>query len=261
MTSAKAMLTLLGVALLLFGCQMNSRRGDADLEAPYAKRQVWAVAPLANESGRLQVNGARVADHLTRQLEQADGLDVVAVNRVLAAMESLDMSAVRKPADAVKLRQALGVDALVVGTVTAYDPYDPPKLGLAVELYTGRDRPRARLDIRELTRAGTDQTVQPPPAVDPTKPVSVVSGFYDAADPDVRRKLKRYGSQRGAEAPAEGDLLQRIRGEEDPENWRLYRLSMDLYTEFVSHVVSERLLAAERSRLQPRATTATHPAS
>ncbi len=241
--SLLALSLLLSVSLLaLPGCGTWGH-DDSSLTAPYGERQVWAVAPLANESGTLQVDGARVADHLTQQLERAKGLDVVAVNRVLAAMESLGMAEVTSPDQAMKLRRTLGVDALLVGTVTAYDPYDPPKLGLAVELYTGPRRPCASLEIRELTHAATDTSAQPP-AVDPLKPVSVVSGFYDAADPNVRQLMEQYAKERGSEAHAE-------------ENWRLYRISMDLYTEFVAYVVSDRLLAAERQRLQPVPATET----
>jgi len=240
MTSVKAMLTLKAgllsvvIVALLSGCAYM-RRGE-DPGAPYAARQVWAVAPLLNESGTTRVDTARIADHLTQQLENVRGIDAVAVNRVLAAMESLEMRGVTSTSQARALRQALGVDGIVVGTVTAYDPYDPPKLGLSIELYLGERGPTApSVDVRGLTRAATDQTQQPQP-IDPDKPASVISAYFDAADPAVHERLIDYAEDRGN---ATGDA----------EQWQRYRISMDLYTEFVSHVVSERLLKAERQRL------------
>lgn len=213
----------------------------ARLVAPYDTRQVWAVAPLRNESGSLQVDGVVVADHLARQLERAAGIDVIPVNRVLTAMEALRMPAVASPKDALKLRRTLGVDALVVGTVSAYDPYDPPKLGLAVELYTAPRRQGGEtFNLRELTRAPTDTLSHAPtPTAKPGQPITVLSGYYDAADPATRTHLQRYAAARGPEGigPTAGD-------------WRRFRISMDLYTEFVSYRVSSRLLDAEDRRLE-----------
>ena len=243
MTSAKVMLsvaTLMG-CLVMSGCSLFQGDKAPPLEAPYADTQTWAVAPLRNESGSQQVDVLRVADHLTRQFEEAQGLSAVPVNRVIAAMESLELPELTNPEEAALLRETLGVDALVVGTVTAYDPYDPPELGLALELYTGPQIPRARIEIRKLTAAPTDETAQPR-EVDPGQPVTIVSGHYDAGVPRVRERLQDYGHERGAEASGDG-------------GWRRYRLSMDLYTEFVSYVAGERLLDAERQRLQPPATS------
>lgn len=244
MTSAKVMLSVatagaLMCAAALPGCHLAHRGKAPPLEAPYAEPQTWAVAPLRNESGSRQVDPARVADHLTQQLERAERLHVVPVNRVLAAMESLEMQTVASPEDAAALRELLAVDGLVVGTVTAYEPFDPPKLGLAVELYTGPQIPEPHVEIRRLTRAASDRDFEPP-AVEPNKPVSVTSGYYDAAAPEVRRRLKDYGVNRG--------------GEDGREQWRRYRLSMDLYTEFVSYLVGEQLLEAEHERLVPTST-------
>ncbi|HEX7010116.1 MAG TPA: hypothetical protein VF184_09045 [Phycisphaeraceae bacterium] len=241
MKSEQVLLGLLALAALVAGCD-RARRGEAPpLEAPYAARQVWAVAPLRNESGSLQADGVVIADHLARQLENARPIDMVPVNRVLAAMDALEMPAVASPQDAQRLRRLLEVDGLIVGTVTAYEPYDPPKLGIAVELYLSPpDEPFPVLDVRRLSSAATDQWTQPDPPPGARSPASVVSGFYDAADPGVRGALEQYARYRG------------IRGQ-GAENPHLYRMSMDLYTEFVSYLVSSRLLQAESQRLAPPA--------
>src|SRR5690606_13854728 len=43
----------------------------------------------------------------------------------------------RTPDDFQKLARFLGVDAVVVGSVTEYTPYYPPTMGLAVNWYAG----------------------------------------------------------------------------------------------------------------------------
>jgi hypothetical protein len=241
MTSEQVMLALAVVLSLFNGCT-SGRRADEQpvprLVAPYRDRQVWAVAPLRNESGSLQVDGLLMADHLARQLEKADGLDVLPVNRVIAAMEALKMPAIRSPQDVTNLRKILGADALVVGTISAYDPYDPPKLGLAVELYADPARKTGqRIDVRKLSSAATGDSTDLAEVKPAGAPATSISGFFDAADPAVRERLQRYAVERGPEPD-----------EDHPTDWRLFRMSMDLYTEFVSYTVSSRLLDAEGRR-------------
>jgi hypothetical protein len=241
MTSEQVMLALLVLLLPLWGgCGVQRDARDTPvprLVAPYAERQVWAVAPLRNESGSLHADGVRIADHLARQLERAEGIDVIPVNRVLAAMDAMRLGSVASPEDALQLRRTLGVDAIVIGTVSSYDPYDPPKLGLAVELYVDEDRDRReRVDLRGLTRAPVDEMTRLP-SLPQGQPVNAVSGLFDAADSPTRQWLERYATGRGS-------------GEARRDHWRNYRMSMDLYTEFVSYAVSWRLLNAEARRLR-----------
>jgi hypothetical protein len=62
------------------------------------------------------------------------GFEVVPVNVVERTIQDhrLDL---RGPADARRLAQILNVDAVVVGAVTDYTPYYPPRMGLQVEWY------------------------------------------------------------------------------------------------------------------------------
>jgi hypothetical protein len=213
------------------------------LVSPYAQPRVWAVAPLRNESGSLEVDGATMADRLARQLENASNLDVLPVNRVLLAMEALEMSAVATPNDARRLLAVLECDGLLIGTITSYDPYDPPRLGLAIELFEGgRASTLNAFDTRAMVSAATDDATHPY-AHGGTMPlhrqqgaVSGVSAYFDAAAADVREKLRRYAADRGGAGWHE-------------EGWHRYRISMDLYSEFVTYVMSWRLLREESRRL------------
>lgn len=240
MTSKQVMLTLAAMLLIGSGCQLPIKGRTDRLDSPYSDRQVWAVVPLRNESGSLQADGVIMADHLTRQLENVQGVDALPVNRVLAAMEAQKMPAVTSVAEALQLMRTLGVDGLVVGTITAYDPYDPPKLGITVELYVEpATQPTGEIiDVRRISRAATDELSLPEPSGQQKaqQPVNVVSGFFDASDPNVRANLEAYGKKRG---PVEDDRI----------GWHRYRISMDLYMEFVGFTVSEQLMQAESLRL------------
>jgi hypothetical protein len=247
MTSKQVMLAMAMLALLSgSGCEMFDGPTADPLVSPYPARHVWAIVPLRNESGSLQVDGAALADQLHRQLANASNLDVLPVNRVLEAMRATGLEAVTNPAQAMHLLQTLGADGLVAGTVTAYDVYDPPKVGMVLELYVSPKVEQVEaVDVRRLSNAATGTQVdalmtsiaQPHGPMGVKQPTSIVSAVLDAGDPEVRKQLERYANKRGSTP--------------DPDSWRRYRVSMDLYCEFVSYVMSWRLLDAERTRLYP----------
>ena len=261
---------LAALVLLVAAVGCASRRPvlPPPLRSPYPERRIVAVAPLRNESGSLAADAVRLADHLTRALEEVLGLDAVPVNRVLSAMDALGLGGVATPEDAHLLREALGADAIVVGTVTAYDPYDPPTLGLTLELFGGEGGGEggwggdagATLDVRALSGSGTD--VSPVDSADPDEksqtpvplPLSRVSAVLDASDGRVRAAVKRYASTRGPDDPETRrggpfSSLPGYAGGEDDASWRRYRLSMDLYSEFAAHEMVRRLMRAETLRL------------
>lgn len=230
-------LLLAAAALVLLGCQRPVVQRT--IEAPYGERQAWAVAPLSNETGSRYADGLTMADELSRVLEQVSGIDVVPLNRVLAAMDRLAMPGVDSREDALRLREALGVDALVVGTMTHYDAYDPPKLGLALDLYTGPvDGAFRSLDIRGLSWAPTyDKAgIRRDTLYRQSQPVTTVSGYFDAAGVGTKELIDDYAYGRGTTPNA---LHER----------RLYTINMNLFQQFVSHEMGSQVIWAEWQRL------------
>lgn len=203
--------------------------------------RVWAVAPFANESGVSTVDTERVADLFTQQLQQVLGVDTVPVNRVIFAMRDLGMPGISSAAEARRLLYALEVDVIVVGTVTAYDPYPPPTLGAAVQAFTRHGSvPVAGVgDLRDLVRApsGDDETamgqVDAPPAS------AQAAGLYDASNHQTLAWLRAFA--KGRSEPG------------SPFGPDIYLVSMELYTQFVSYRLIHDLLAWEQVRQQPLA--------
>jgi hypothetical protein len=237
---------LLGVALLLMttlGCQSGREefRFPASLVAPYDSVNgdvLWAVAPLRNESGVSAVDILNVTDSLAAAIAETRGVSIVPVNRTLGAMRSMQMRQVQSAADARRLALQLGVDAVVVGTVTAWDPYDPPKLGLSLALYS---RPGsallshadATLDPRKLESAVTELSLPSRPFAD--APLSVASEHLDGANHEVQLAVQAYAEGRHEPTSALG--------------WKRYLASMSLFTKFASFRLTGRLLDQERLRL------------
>jgi hypothetical protein len=230
----------------LCGCESKSKlTSPAILTAPYDRTQLWAVVPPINESGSSALRTDRIADAFTEQTEEVQGIDTVAVNRVIMAMRRLGLTSVTTPNDANAMMNLLGVDGLIVGTVTAYDPYPPLKLGMAVQLFT-RDQPQApQVDPVKLTRAPTE--LPAPGAMNSMRPGAQASGIFDASNHQTLMWLNEFASGRSQPKSAYGNDV--------------YLVSMDLYTQFVAYRLMLNLLSAERARLMPVSADASSTAS
>lgn len=214
------------------------------LVAPYDTSNgdvLWAVAPLGNESGVSTIDTDLVADALVAKIDEVRGVACLPLNRTFAAMRARNIRSIRTPADARQLATALGVDALVVGNITAYDPYNPPKLGLTLALYS-RDRAPAAdaFDPTKLKTSFTDYgQVSRSQFVD--RPAAVVSEHLDGSNHEVQMALRQYAQGR---TDSDSSL-----------KWQKGLASMDLYTEFAAYFAVSRLLEQERLRLTPAPTT------
>lgn len=216
----------------------------ATLESPYAADQtvtVWAIAPMRNESGTSAVDPLRVSDALVAEMQQVRGVQVLSLNRTLATMRTLGMAGVESQADALQLAQELGVDAIVVGTITAYDPYDPLQLGLALALIAPPGSPiigdpssSGAVDPYALEAVGSDFGLSLGGGAG-AGPLSVIAVHYDSANHDVRLAANRYSEGRTESVSAMG--------------WEAYVTSMRMFTKFACYDATSRLLRQERIRL------------
>lgn len=96
-----------------------------------------AIVPFYNLSQEPNqvVDGRRFALSYYAELQKTPGFEVIPVGVAESAMLQHDLD-LRNPDDALKLCQLLKADAVVVGAVTDYDPYYPPRIGLQVDWYS-----------------------------------------------------------------------------------------------------------------------------
>ena len=253
MTTAQTMLKGHGLAralfaaLLLIGGCASGRDGGFKpvpphtLAAPYDASHgevLWAVVPLRNESGTSLVETYDISDKVVAAAAQVRGVRALPLNRTIATMRALKITDLSSPSDAKRLAAEMGVDGLIVGSITAWDPYDPPKLGLALALYS---RPGAMdragtdtLDTRKLEYQPTDYQYFPRSSFD-SAPSSVVSEYLDGKNHQVLMDVQAYAT-----------------GRSDPNSalaWRRYVASMDLYSEFAAWHTVGRLIDHEWIRL------------
>lgn len=211
------------------------------LVSPYAADAAVAVIPPRNESGVSFVDPDAVGDKIVASLAQTRGLRCLPLNRTIEAMRAMGMPSVNSAMEAQQLARAMGVDAIVAGTITAYNPYDPPTFGLTLALYAqpslggGGEGPLN--DPRLLMMQASDAGYV---GASGEEPASVESLHLDARSHDVLLKLRRYAEGR--------------RDSNTALDWRIYTASMDLYTQFAVHEAVRGLLDHEWLRLARLAT-------
>ncbi len=102
---------------------------------PFPQLSRVAVTPFFNQSDEPTVDGRQVAMAYFAELQATPGFEVVPLGVVEEAMIAHRVD-LHGPGEARRLAKILGVDAVVVGSVTDFSEYYPPRLGLRVEWYT-----------------------------------------------------------------------------------------------------------------------------
>lgn len=102
---------------------------------PFPQLSRVAVAPFFNHSDEPTVDGREFALAYFAELQTTPGFEVAPLGVVEEAIirHRIDLS---DPNETRRLARILGVDAVVVGAITDFEAYYPPRCGLRVEWYT-----------------------------------------------------------------------------------------------------------------------------
>ena len=101
---------------------------------PFPQLSRVAVLPFFNLSNEPTVDGVQFAEAYYAELQAVPGFEVIPVGVVEQTIIDSGINT-SDPAEIRRLAQQLGADAIVVGAVTDYSPYYPPRCGLRVEWY------------------------------------------------------------------------------------------------------------------------------
>ena len=204
------------------------------LVAPYNAAQgevLWAILPLRNESGTALVDSIALTDKLIAAAEQIRGVRVVPLNRVLQAMATLKMASVGNAADARRIGDTLGVDAVVTGSITAYDPYTP-NIGLALGLFGSDFAMGTASDPSPTPQALSNRTTDGAGRSGPRKgPLSTASQMFDGKSHETQMQVRQFAMGRSEDRTALA--------------WRRYLASAELFGEFASYQILDDLIRSE----------------
>ncbi len=134
----RCLLRAVGLSWLLFAgsaCSLIPQVAhQPSIHNPFPQLSRVAIAPFINLSTEPTVDGRQFALAYFDQLQNVPGFIVVPVGTVETAMQSYKIS-LDNPEQVRRLAQILGVDAVVVGAVTDYSAYYPPRVAMQVDWY------------------------------------------------------------------------------------------------------------------------------
>ena len=249
---------LLAGAAALPGCGQKQQPPPLEfaIHTPYTTVRTLAVAPAINLSGSRDFDPLVVSDTLFSEMQQVEDLNVIPLNKTIIAMAHLGIHSIEDPKTAQKLAEALGADGLVIPAITAYDPYNPPTVGMILQLYTPETPVAHASDDQPpivpprtyatLSNPGSPVIVaqvntvnpEPPSSSKGGQPASQVSAVFNASNQTVLKELEVFASGRTRYDSA-------VQG-------RQFLLDSDAYMRFVCHAMVRRLMDVERERVADR---------
>ena len=176
---------------------------------------VVVVAPVPNLSNSTDFDALKLSDIVAAEMTTFQGVAVIPVNRVLAALIRQGRDAILTPEDALAIADEFGADATVVTAVTAYDGYTPA-VGVVMQWYWRRRASATELDPVAASRlasepVGSSETVVQGPAVQ-------VQRYYNGSDGALQGEIRAYGATRD--------------GASSPYGWRRYVVSQELFVRY-----------------------------
>ena len=228
------LVSLLLPPLVAAGCA--NRRKDAKLTSPYPRQVTVAIAPVFNYSGASKLDMLKVTDILFSELQQVDGFSVIPVNRTLAQMQKEGINRITDAQQALSLARSLGADMIIISAITEYNPYYPPIVGVAMQLFGVQGDTKQNNNIDPVAMARAASPLKFNAGVDPKYwPKNQIQEIFNSRDKDILSEVRSFAKQRGT-----GD---------SPYKWELYLHSQEYYLRFVWYQTIHNLLDKEIERI------------
>lgn len=190
-----------------------------------------AVAPAINLSGSADFDSNRFADLMASELSYGTGISVIPVSRVLTMLSARGLSGVESPSQALELANLLGANAILVFSVTEYDPYDPPSIGITAQLFGKRPGQGGGLDPIALSRSASATEDSRRGAS--KRVLAQTQRVFDASHDAIVRDIQRFAAQRDAD--------------DSPYGWKKYVVSQQAYVRYCCYATIRDLLTGWRN--------------
>ncbi len=101
---------------------------------PFPQLYKVAILPFYNLSREPTVDGDSLAIAYYNELQAIPGFEIMPVGVAKQYLQAVGREP-RSGSEFQKLAQAMGVDVVLIGSVSEYSPYYPPRIGLSVDWY------------------------------------------------------------------------------------------------------------------------------
>ena len=194
------------------------------------------VAPVMNLSTTAAVDTIEVTNALASELGQVEGINVVPLGRVYQYLSQVSTTGVAgtvgNAEEARGLAQVFKAQATIVAAVTEYDPYDPPRMGLAVQMYTTGAVPPAT-GSAGFDPVSSSREAVPFPVTDDAanRPRDMIHRVYSGRDLDTKALAQLYARQRMADG--------------SPYGWRRFLIDQRAFQRLCCYGVIREMLGEE----------------
>jgi hypothetical protein len=215
-------------AVAIAGCTV--RPGGERLVNPFPAIRTFVVAPVMNLSTTARLDMIEVTNALTSELQQVEGVAVVPIGRVYEYLAAQQVATVGSPEEARALAQVFHADAVIVAAVTEYDPFVPPRMGLAVQVYTAAvgSTGGAAFDPVQSSRSAVPFPIGDEAA---SMPLDAVNRVFSGANTDVEDLARLYARERQSDA--------------SPYGWRRFIVNQREFQRLCSYGIIRELLGEE----------------
>ena len=125
-------LILAAATLALGSCTLEKVRYKSYPPNPFPDLRVVAVLPFFNETGVENLDTIEFANIFASELVKFEGFRVIRPRMILHSLEPTEVLR-RDVNDVLKIARQHRADAVVVASVTDYNPYVPPRIGMSVQ--------------------------------------------------------------------------------------------------------------------------------
>ncbi|HUU83581.1 MAG TPA: hypothetical protein VM243_08760 [Phycisphaerae bacterium] len=237
-SSCPLFLLIAGSWIAATGCSQKEPLAfdPARVPNPMLGPMTIAVAPALNFSGSPDFDRNTVADLMASELGYVEGITVIPVSRVLAVLARQGRNEVESPRHALEIGEQLGADAVLVFAITEYDPYDPPTVGLAAQLYGQAPWCRPEDELDPMLVAGQAGLVAANPTQEPPGRLLVqAQRTFNASHHYIVQQVKTFARRRGTR--------------DSPYGWRLYLVSQTDYLRFCCATILEAMVFPPQARM------------
>jgi len=177
--------------LLLILALAASCKSAASEPTPMAGEvRTVAILPFLDETGRSSFDGEEFGNILASELVKSSGI------RVLRPSQLRGGDKIATIADAVRVARKYGADLVLACAVTDYDPYDPPRVGIHLQVLRTEPRALSTKDLDVLLQSASWRkgplTMTRDGAGHALKACEEV---YDARDAATRQLVAAYGQR------------------------------------------------------------------
>jgi len=213
------------------GCAAPRQVDPVGIHNPKLGPMAVAVAPALNLSGGTDFDVDRFADLMASELGHADGITVIPVSRVLGVLAAQGTKSIESQAHALEVVRLLGADAILVFSVTEYDPYVPPRIAISAQLFGRRPvQGGGALDPAALSRR-PGLASSPAPYEGRRGLLAATQRAFDASHNSVVAEVREFAGKR--------------RGDRSPYGWRRYIVSQQDFVRFCCHSIIRAILRGD----------------